>query len=747
MSLRVGAYIPGMQDQDLTEGGISHWFNDICARTTEPVVHLKSWPDRTHFIAATGNDTKRDDAGIVISSYMDMVYPDALIQDTNPESDEGFSTPYEIVYHKGRDGIIHTYNNLALDVRQERLEKAGIESDKRVIVWTNDVTFLLDPRIGQHPVWNDIKQNSRDHLVQQAFTYPQGFPGLRMKELTLVLGEAEVLRRIKLASQDLGIEDISTVVTTMWFGPLVPDSDLPLPENGIIVQATELNARRYQEHDYSSFYVGKYDQVDIVLKYGKTVEELRTEQSAYITHESPTALGLRDFISAYKIPEQGDQKLAHSFSGPVKLVSNLKLSAVPAILGADARIIAGYERSGYGGDLSDLTKVERSVYHGHGTVIENPLENIPYSGHISHEDMVLLRKIEALLFFSHIFSLNQFDAFHGSGRPLAVEEKFYNAFFKPWLKKFFALNMVADPKRHVIVYKDEEDLRNKIALRGYDLRKFKYNNYDDRAAYALLDENRLKAAFGLQPKDNFGFVIGLYGSASTKNHLAIDDAYCFAMSLASDNDGLAFSSGGGTEGVMGAAMSALINAREAGWNNFRKFATRARIVSNREGTESEFHRRFNIEPGDPNFFVREVQHLAPRQHDVMSICSVDAMLPGGSGTIDENATRLLHNLRVHLFGEGLFKGHSNNTNSIPSLFINTPMKEHDYGTGYFNPFVELFTKAERDKLNMHVFSGPNRILEARAACEHYRKEFEKTKPAPKTKFRDQGRDAPQFSFS
>lgn len=706
MSIRVGAYSPGLKDGELFEGNLTQWFQ---AQGWPP----QAWPDNSILIPGTGNTYKLEETKLIFSDYMNIALPDMLVGETNPESSEGSLTASDIAYQKAHEGIISTYNQLSVDMKE--LE------ERRTVVVTQDSWMMCNPRIGEHTIWDDIREHN-DLVLRQAFANSAGFPAARAKELTLALGEKEFLRRLKIASRDLGIDDTRTIISTIWVGPLVPDTDLPLPENGIIIQTDEIQTRRFQNLDYASanLYVADFDQVDEVLKYGKTVEQLRKEGSSFITEESAIARGFQEFRAAYNIfPLKKLSLKKHFFSlmpASIPLASNLELGRDPVRFVNGSRRIAGHQRAGYYGDLDNLTKVEQSVYHSYGTLIENPRGQPSGESNLSLDDIYLLRKLESILFFSHHFSLNQFPAFHGSGRPLAVEKEFYDECLKPWLDEYYALKIAGDPSLYVIVYEDEGHLRDQIAERGFDPYKFNTDNDYDPADYNLLNEEALKEAYGLQPDEDFGFTVGLYGSASTKNYDALDDAYNLTMALASDNDGINFSSGGGTEGVMGSCMRALVDTREAGWKEFKKFATRARIVSNREGKRKKFADQFGIYEGHPNFFIREVQHLAPRQHDVMAPCSLQIAFTGGSGTVDEISMALLHNFRYRFFGDGFFKGFSTNNNSMPVFLINTPIN----GRPIYNPLVSIFSDREKKLLNLHVFSGPDRIMDAYHASQPYK---------------------------
>lgn len=738
MSIRVGAYFDGMKDNDLFDGRISEWFQHTINHTKESEIHLRPWPENSQIIPASGNIIKIDDLKTVISGHMTVISQDQLVRDTTPESKEEFATPFEIAYRKAHDGIIDAWRKLPEQERKDRLQKAHITTDKDSVVWSHDLWVLMDGRIADHPIWDDVKNNCDDPLVLQAFSCPMGFPGARTKELTSALGgEKEFLRRLKTATQDLGIEFSSTVLSTMWLGPLVPNSNIPLPAQGFVIQTTE--KRSFQDIDYSSekLFIPNFDYVDVVLDQGRTAYDLREDKSSdYHKKHSLLARSMRDVIESFSVPLKGSKDDFNAHAGPVKLVSNLQMGHCRRAFGPKS--FAGCEMSRYTQDIAQPITIDAIAAEGHGIMIETPPPNF-YSGRkVNDFTAQLLRKLDDIFLFSHIFSLQQFDASHFSGKIHAVERKRYEEIIKPWLKDFFQKKLTGNPKKYLLLYDNEEDLRNQIAEKGVPVQN---GSQFSRWEHDYLDEAGLKAAYGMDPDDDFGFMIGLYGSATAKMHQAIEDARILSMALAGDNDGLSFSSGGGTDGVMGAYIQGLLMAREAGYTNFRKFATRARIVSNREGSNEKFYETFGLSPDDPNFYVREVQHLMPRQMDVMAPCSAHVLQVGGSGTIDEGAMALGNNVRINATGSGLFKGFQTYKRTSPVIFINTPMPDQ---SRFFDFFAGIFTDAEKKAMGMHVCSGDGRLYEAWKICRDHKDELEITKRPKRRPMH--GKDNPALAF-
>ena len=337
-----------------------------------------------------------------------------------------------------------------------------------------------------------------------------------------------------------------------------------------------------------------------------------------------------------------------------------------------------------------MADIGRSVYHGHGVLIEYPEKT-------GNALLDLTKRVEGALLASHRIALKPFDQFQGSGRPLMIDERFYQENLA-WVDDFYAAKVFGEKPKNVLDrFGSDEELRQKyLDNKSWDPRVFKVNG--DIPRFDMVSEVELKALYGLPANYDLGFVVSVIGSASSKIPSGLAAAHDYAYQCA--KRGFTISSGGGTESVMGEFFRGVLRAREEGFDRFLKLGLRGDIVSNKEGYISVFSDDYGLDiQKDPNFRVASRPNLCERQHGVMGPSHVCTAFIGGPGTNFENSNAMYHNLMVQMRGQGIFPEFESNNRAIELIIVNSLRPDQ---RPHFDVMLNSFTDEELSMMNVSV---------------------------------------------
>ena len=693
-SFGVGAYSDGLRLDELLES-FEGFFQAGLNRSRESNVRFNEWVDDVVAVFATGDRDKFDDGRSIVSPFMPVFRADMFLPQTTPESPETLLDPVHIVRDKVLQSVECEFKRLLGAEKKTALQKIGAVSDQHVLVMSDDRGLFFPNEIGDHQVWDDLRQHEQLE-VREAFSQSEGFPGFRLKEVTSAIGPKEFLKRAQIAARDLGVDLTHMSRFVMFFKPLKVGL-LPLPDEGLIISEID-RGLVFKDLDYGDpdLVVDEYDNFAMPQGYGgKTIAELRESGSDYMREGTGAARVLQAFLNNYHVPlSNKKQKVFNIFNHvtSVKHVSNLSLGvARKRFEPNDQNIVGGHKRSKHSAAINSLANVGRSVYHGHGVLIEYPEK----TGDVLLD---LTKRVEGALLASHRIALKPFDQFHGSGRPLMIDERFYQENLS-WVDDFYASKTFGEKPKNVLDrFTSLENLKQKYLTEDvWDPRTFKCN--DAIPCFDMVTEAELKNMYGLSEGCDLGFVVSVIGSASSKIESGLSAANSYAYQCA--KKGVTISSGGGTESVMGEFFKGALKARGEGYTDFLKLGLRGDIVSNKEGHISVFRDDFGLDiERDSNFRIAAHQNLCERQHGVVGPSHVCATFIGGPGTAFEIYNVMYHNLMVEMRGSGIFPGFESNNRKIELIVVNSlrPDKKP-----HFDVILNAFTEQQRAMMNVHVF--------------------------------------------
>ena len=191
------------------------------------------------------------------------------------------------------------------------LDKIGAKSAQHVVVLSDDRGLFFPKEVGEHSVWDDLKEGlegdefgkDRQKDALEAFSQSEGFPGFRLKELTLAIGPKEFLKRVQIAAHDLGLDLTHKSRFVNFLQPLEAGL-LPLPEQGLVFSEVDSDVV-FKDVDYGDedLVVAEYDKFAMPKGYrGKTIAELRESGGEYLREKSGSARILNSFLQHYHVP-------------------------------------------------------------------------------------------------------------------------------------------------------------------------------------------------------------------------------------------------------------------------------------------------------------------------------------------------------------------------------------------------------------------------------------------------------------
>ncbi len=693
----------------------------------------RKWPEKSGFVLASMSTTKLKEGRRPLSFYdITLKTANAFFGDTVPDSDEPEDNGFQISNGKIDMSVIEVWDELSESEKKVSLAIMGVDTAKNLAVIAEDRNVDIDPIIRDHSIFDDIR-NSKDPLIEQAFHADHAFPGKRMKEVMKASGgPVSFLRRVELAKADfrkqgITVSDNVTLGVSVVIRPLVKDTNLPLPPEGIIAYAQEEGGRLRPvterdladeiagvDFDADSFEIPSYM---VLAGIDKTIAELREdENNSYFSTECPLAVAVRTAMRSMGAPKLKKPKSYSFIDKPDALLADIsQIGELEPEASLRTEKIAGYKRAQIFGKIKTLADVERFAYAADGYVIGDKPDPRDFADPLDR----LTVKLERALMHDSLTALMPHGGFIATGRPLMVHQRAAREEFSHF-GNFHNTGAVAHQHGDVVTtFHSETSLEDSFAAGRWDPQVFKPNP-KEAPDFKMLDANGLCKILGIKdPDEELGFRWSGLGTASAKIPQGLEDTERVAYLAA--KAGMTCFSGGGTREGMERLFAGVIQAYGEGYDHFTKVGIRVPVVSRAEGSDTPYFVHKNLSPShgefgekyyrilDDRIHMLELQHMAERQHAVYVLSQLSAYFMGGIGTSYEFHADALSNVYIERGREGMFL----NNDKRPILVMNSQIGT-DQKFGYFDRYMSRFTPEEMEIMETRVFDHPDDLFDAKA---------------------------------
>lgn len=694
----------------------------------------KPWPEKSGLVLASMSTTKLKEGRRPLA-FSDITFKtaNAFFGDTVPDSEEPEVNGFQISNGKIDMSVAEVWAELSDSEKENSLQIMGVKSERDIAVMAEDRNVDLDPVIRDHKIF-DYLRKSDDPLVAEAFDEDHAFPGKRMKEVMKAAGgPVRFLHMVEIAKAGLredGIEvsDDVTLGASIVIRPLVKDTNLPLPPEGIIAYAQEEGARfrPISKRDLADEAAGVDFDVDhfeipssLVIKgLDKTIAELREdEDSVYFQTESPLAVALRTVMRSIGAPKLKTPKNYRFIDKPdAKLADISQIGELEPAASMKTKKLAGYKRADISGRINTLADVERFAYAAEGYVIGDKPDPRDFTDPLDR----LTVKLERALMHDSLTALMPHGGFIATGRPLLVHQRAAREEFSHF-GNFHNSGAVAHQHGDVVTtYHSKTSLEDALASGRWDPQTFKPNPAQT-PNFKMLSQQELCDILGIKDLDaELGFRWAGLGTASAKISKGLDDTERVAYLAA--RAGMACFSGGGTREGMERFFAGSMQAYGEGYDRFTKVGIRVPVVSRAEGSDTPYFQGKGLAPStgefgdkyyrilDDRIHMLELQHMAERQHAVYVLAQESSYFMGGIGTSYEFHADALSNAYIERGREGMFF----NDDKRPIFVMNSQIQDAGKTYGYYDRYMSRFDAQELEIMQCKVFDNPDMLFEAKA---------------------------------
>lgn len=719
---------------------------DVAKSGLFPELFTKPWPKMASGILASSRIRKHAEHMHVLSPWdFPIIMPASFWNQPTEQSKETEQSAADIAAGKCIKSIVQPFRqcwpSINKDEVAELTARAQTDNLAHTVVISDDRDSVQDPSLRYHTHYQGLHHHSSE-LVREMMDSAHDFPGKRVNELVsaehgvlnLVLRRNKIINEMQSAHMD--VCEYHTMRTTLCFFPLL-QAGLPLPEQGLVISAPgkKVLFRSVTDQDRMAMQQGKifsFDDFELVpaeygLPPGTTVADLKEKDPnhTYLVHAKSYAIAMRAFASIAGLPRSGESGLRPSFKpvqSPRTIVASSQIGVCPPDRNAlSFKAPPGMEIAQTHDNAGTLEGLYNAVKVGQAFVIESP-DNIPEPGEssYSHEDLRVLRALEANLMFSYLAVLTTVTAATNHiGRVNAVHQNFIDRYGQ-WYADFCNLGLTGDARREAFLpYRTQAKLNN--LMDQWDRSTFRDTAGLFNGFHLLKEEDVVRAVMGRAAKD-MGYVAASYGSASSLIHEAYQDAYDITYELA--RYGLTNVHGGGTASSMLGMQEGPLKAYREGYK-FKNLGIRSEDdVSLLEGHVTDWVRDngFDVTPGElPEHFhyadgqmhILNMKRLLQRQAMIAAISNVGVFVAGGKGTVLEAFILMMHNFHVQTRGEGIFPGFKSNTKVIPLAFSNHEFSHLGLQRGIFDMLLEPW-REHAALLGIHDFKGKDRVRDLTA---------------------------------
>ncbi|MAE51088.1 MAG: hypothetical protein CMH27_04700 [Micavibrio sp.] len=694
----------------------------------------KAWPEKAGFVLASMSTTKLKEGRRPLAFFdVTLKTANAFFGDTVPDSEEPEVNGFQISHGKIGMSVLDVWDELSESEKENSLQIMGTNSPKDIAVIAEDRNVDIDPIIREHPIFDDIR-NSQDILVAEAFDKNHAFPGKRMKEVMKASGGAvSFLRRVEIAKEDLRkagktVSDQVTLGVSVVIKPLVADTNLPLPPEGIISYAQEEGAvfRAVTERDIADEKAGVDFDVDhfeipyhmVLQGIDKTIAELREdEDNEYFQTGCALAVASSTAMRAMGAKKLNKPKSYHLIDLPeAKLADISQIGEMEPKPYLKSKKLAGYKRGNAFGKIHTLADVERFAYAAEGYVIGDKPDPRDFKDPLDR----LTVKLERALMHDSLTALMPHGGFIATGRPLIVHQRAAREEFSHF-GNFHNTGAVAHQHGDLVtLYHSDNSLEDVLAAGRWDPQTYK-KNPAKAPDFKMLTQQELCDILGVKDIDaELGFRWAGLGTASAKIPKGLDDTERVAYLAA--RAGMTCFSGGGTREGMERFFAGSMQAYGEGFDRFTKVGIRVPVVSRAEGSDTPYFMQKNLAPShgefgdkyyrilDDRIHMLELAHMAERQHAVYVLAQESSYFMGGIGTSYEFHADALSNAYIERGREGMFL----NNDKRPMFVMNSQISDGGKTYGYFDRYMSRFDAEELEIMKCQVFTDPDKLFEAKA---------------------------------
>lgn len=688
--------------------------------------------------------------GIYLPPY---VIPQKVFEDDK----EAQKTQVDIAAAKLHTGFITPFTNyiegLTKAERKKFLlitaRKMGVEHPGHILAHADDRNAIIDNIYLEH-LYGDLRDHSNSQ-VREIFTSGHGVPGKRVKEVTSAqYGVANSIYKFNKVTEELELRGVKfssmkRMDTTLCYKPLMP-GQLAFPEEGIIVNAIGASEpyKKLTAEDFLKIKEGRiltFDHVNAVDYPGvpseTTLHVLKDSdpRHPYLRNVSSPGVAATAFAEVMGVQKAEQPKkifVSAAFNdnvktkGPKTVLSSARFITVPPKtreVRQSLNLPEGMRLSKEQGFFSSLKDLEQKLMAGQAFVIQDPDQFDVPQDHgmtgkkgkkVSDDDIRLLRRLETDLIYAYVITMStQSGAPNHFARPHMVEKSFFDK-YGLWHTDMANLGLTGDVESEAYrVYASEEELE--AGLNSWDPQYYDHNPKRPKNGY--INESCVKECLG---RDDLGFVVATYGSASSYLDTAYRDAHDMVYALSKRQNVMTIDGGGVRSAMLGMKDGAL-KALAEGYDVLNLGIRSESDVSPLEGNVEKWIEERGFEPvagnnehhihfADEHMHVFKLSRLLQRQAPIAAMSHASVIVPGGKGTMVEALISMLHNARVDILGEGLFPCYSRKDQKKPILFSNHQFDCLGEERGVFDGFLQNY-RNDFDRLGIHEFKEDGRIQE------------------------------------
>lgn len=695
----------------------------------------RDWPQKSGIVLASMSSTKLKEGRRPLSFYdVTLKTANAFFGDTVPDSEEPEDNGFQISNGKIDMSVLEVWDELSDSEKANSLQIMGVDSAKDLAIMAEDRNVDVDPILREHPVFDDVR-NSSDPLIAQAFQQDHAFPGKRMKEVMKACGgPVRFLARLEQAKADfraqgMAISDDVTLGVSVVLRPLVADTNLPLPPEGIIAYAQEEGARfrPITKRDIADEEAGVDFDADsfeipssfVINGVDKTIAELREDETnPYFHTECPLAVALRTAMRVMGAPKLKKPKNYMYVDKPDALLANIsQIGELEPTHGMRSAKIAGYKRAPIFGKIESLASVERFAYAADGYIIGDKPDPRDFKDPLDR----LTVKLERALMHDSLTALMPHGGFIATGRPLMIHQRAAREEFSHF-GNFHNTGAVAHQHGDIVTtFHSPTSLEDSFATGRWDPQTYKANDKNAIPDFNMLTAEGLAEILGIKDPDyEMGFRWSGLGTASAKIPVGLEDTERVAYLAA--KSGMTCFSGGGTREGMERLFAGVFQAYQEGYDDFTKVGIRVPVVSRAEGSDTPYFQKKMLAPShgafgekyyrilDDKIHMLELPNMAERQHAVYVMSQASAYFMGGIGTSYEFHADALGNAYVERGRQGMFF----NTEKRPIFVMNSQIGLNGSKYGYYDRYMSRFDAQEMEIMQARVFEHPDQLFDAMA---------------------------------
>jgi predicted Rossmann-fold nucleotide-binding protein len=710
-----------------------------------PELYKSAWPAMTAGVLVSGVTRKLDEdrAAVSFGGFdFPVNLPPALLPKALEDYKEDAETQSQIARMKAHVGFVgpvrqhisHLKPDDAKKFKAQIARRAGV-LDLRYLLAEADDRNLILAEAYREPAYGTL----RDHWnaqVREIFNPEHPLPGKRVKEVdsarygvaNSVYIQQTVARALAQSGRNIPQE---CRMDTTKFWQVVEPGRLPLPEQGLIVQAIgqPLRQREFTDKDEEAIRRGKiltYDDFNLAdhpdVAEGTTFAQLKRKspQHPFLVEVHSPGAAMTASLHAFGVHKLGKdsarrprQISPHKPRTVISSVSGITEPPAPDVVRSKLAFPNNMGLSRENGGITDLRKLEIMAYSGQAFVVQDPDQFPARAGEkLTQREVKLLRRLETDLIYAYLATMStQAGAPNHIGRSHMVEMSYWQK-RGLWHSDLCNLGLTGDIETEAYrTYRNGRQL-----MRGLeDWDQATYQHQVNTPGNDFLSERQIKRILGRQ---DLGYVVSGYGSASS----FIDAAYkvpCEFFNRLSRYNGVFQVNGGGTRGSMRGMNIGALDAIKAGYKVDVLGIRSITDVSPLEGGIEDFINEQGYRPvqgRDPRYVhyangqmhILNLSRLLQRQAPILGLSHISTLFPGGKGTIVEALITMLNNARVQIYGEGIRSKFSLNSERVPLLIFDHDFEYLGQQRQVFDTFLKPY-RNDLDFLGIHVLTGPHQI--------------------------------------